>query len=104
MKTGGGQAGTSTPASDRQNPQLSSGTAGPVEDPEQNTLRAQIPAQVRPQNRLAFLCGAGQVGGVRAGCGLLRPGLVPAGSGLLETAVMDIMGCRLLVQHFCSII
>lgn len=67
MKTGGGQAGTSTPASDGQNPQLSSGTAGPVEDPEQNTLRAQMPAQVRPQNRLVFLCGAGPVGGVRAG-------------------------------------
>lgn len=73
MKTGGGQAGTSTPANDRQNPQLSSSTAGPVEDPEQNTLRAQIPAQVRPQNRLVYLCGAGQVGGVRTG----RPSFTP---------------------------
>lgn len=67
MKTGGGQVGTSTPASNRLNPQLSSGTAGPVDDPEQNTLRAQIPAQVRPRNRLVYLCGAGQVGGVSAG-------------------------------------
>lgn len=47
MKTGAGQPGTSTPVTDRQNPQLPTGTVGVIAEPEQNTLRAQIPAQVR---------------------------------------------------------
>lgn len=42
-----GQPGTSTPASHPQSPQLSTSTAGAMAEPEQNTLRAQIPAQVR---------------------------------------------------------
>lgn len=47
MKTGAAQPATSTPASDRGGPQLTTSTAGAVLEAEQNTLRAQIPAQVR---------------------------------------------------------
>lgn len=49
VKTGAGPPGTSPPVTDRQNPPLPTGTTGGMVEPEQNTARAQIPAQVRAE-------------------------------------------------------
>lgn len=47
VKTGASQPGVSSPAMDNQNPHLATTTPGILMETEQNTLRAQIPAQVR---------------------------------------------------------
>uniref|UniRef100_A0A674MCF2 GDNF family receptor alpha 4a n=1 Tax=Takifugu rubripes TaxID=31033 RepID=A0A674MCF2_TAKRU len=52
VKTGAGPPGTSPPVTDRQNPPVPSGTTGGMVEPEQNTARAQIPAQVNENDRL----------------------------------------------------
>lgn len=47
VKTGGSQPGMPSPAMDNQSPHLATTTPGVLMETEQNTLRAQIPAQVR---------------------------------------------------------
>lgn len=47
VKTGASQPGMPSPAMDNQSPHLATTTPGILMETEQNTLRAQIPAQVR---------------------------------------------------------
>lgn len=47
VKTGAGQAGIPSPATDNHSPHMATTTGGVLMETEQNTLRAQIPAQVR---------------------------------------------------------
>lgn len=47
VKTGASQAGMASPATDQHSTYFASTTPGVIMETEQNTLRAQIPAQVR---------------------------------------------------------
>lgn len=56
VKTGASQPGVPSPATDNHSPHLATTTPGAIVETEQNTLRAQIPAQVRQTGGIHTMC------------------------------------------------